>query len=640
MKRQKYIMKQNQQHNSSKKYTPIYNLAEEEVQKLNIDSNILSPINFDDDKEMKLDIKNKLKNKMPSKIFKYFESKEKLQNSQINISTNSTNGYNEITEEDLALTNNLSTSIQKLKTLIPDINKKMANNYSAIINIPKKDYKVESNENYLNSVLTHLYQKVKKIKNKKFLVENELNNIEKEINDKQLFIELAKNENFQKNIKLKIIQKFEQEYNESKNKELNDITNSQTNSIDKKELFSLKNKYKDEKEIKEQKISESKKAIEEKNIIDELKERAFKSKLNNMILTNQILTKQKSDRFTKEIIELKERKKITWEKIDIYNEKLKKLHSIQHKIKDSLYMYYLSILKEGKDTRDEGLAWVIAEILNLGKKVLISHVPKYLDEKSILYLFIKAHIILKIKYIEKKINELNDNEKDKANKEIKKITLRDNLNLKLKARKTLNNIKKKFIFNKYENNIKKMPLIENEKNSSNLNPISLNKYKISSLFLKKSDKKLSKSNSMIIYKHRNNYLQDEKGNDISNNIKINENKKSLLKQNKKISFEKYIAWKDEIEKLKELKETLKEKEMERIFEEFRLKKYSKKYNIDKKIVLSALIGEQNITKEFTIQNKKEKLLKEERGKTRLYVNDYLINKSVLMNGGSILLDKI
>ena len=638
MKRQKYILKQNKQHNLSKKYIPIYNLAEEEVQKLNIDSNILSPINFDDDKEMKLDIKNKLKNKMPSKIFKYFESKEKLQNSQINISTNSTNGYNEITEEDLALTNNLSTSIQKLKTLIPDINKKMANNYSAIINIPKKDYKVESNENYLNSVLTHLYQKVKKIKNKKFLVENELNNIEKEINDKQLFIELAKDDNFQKNIKLKIIQKFEQEYNESKNKELNDITNSQTNSIDKKELFSLKNKYKDEKEIKEQKISESKKAIEEKNIIDELKERAFKSKLNNMILTNQILTKQKSDRFTKEIIELKERKKITWEKIDIYNEKLKKLHSIQHKIKDSLYMYYLSVLKEGKDTRDEGLAWVIAEILNLGKKVLISHVPKYLDEKSILYLFIKAHIILKIKYIEKKINELNDNEKDKANKEIKKITLRDNL--KLKARKTLNNIKEKFIFNKYENNIKKMPLIENEKNSSNLNPISLNKYKISSLFLKKSDKKLSKSNSMIIYKYRNNYLQDEKGNDISNNIKINENKKLLLKQNKKISFEKYIAWKDEIEKLKELKETLKEKEMERIFEEFRLKKYSKKYNIDKKIVLSALIGEQNITKEFTIQNKKEKLLNEERGKTRLYVNDYLINKSVLMNGGSILLDKI
>ena len=220
MKRKENLLKLRHQCSSNKKSIPIYNLAEEEVQKLNIDSNILSPINFDDDKGIKLDIKNKLKKKIHSKIIKYFESREKIQNSQINISTNSTNGYNEINEEDLTLTNNLSTSIQKLKTLIPDINKKMANNYSAIINIPKKDYKVESNENYLNSVLTHLYQKVKKIKNKKFLVENELNNIEKEINDKKLFIELAKDDNFQKNIKLKIIQKFEQEYNESKNKEL------------------------------------------------------------------------------------------------------------------------------------------------------------------------------------------------------------------------------------------------------------------------------------------------------------------------------------------------------------------------------------------------------------------------------------
>ena len=152
-------------------------------------------------------------------------------------------------------------------------------------------------------------------------------------------------------------------------------------------------------------------------------------------------------------------------------------------------MYYLSILKEGRDTRDEGLAWVIAEILNLGKKVLISHIPKYLDEKSILYLFIKAHLILKIKYIEKQINDLNSNDNEK--KEKKKRSSRDSL--KLKAMNTLNNIKEKFIYNKYENNNKKMSPIENEKNGLNLNPISISKYKASSLLLKKSDKKLSKS---------------------------------------------------------------------------------------------------------------------------------------------------
>ena len=637
MKRKENLLKLRHQCSSNKIKIPIYNLAEEEVQKLNIDSNILSPINLDDDKEIKLEIKNKMNPKITSKLFKYFESKEKLQNSQINISTNSTNGYNEINEEDLTLNNNLSTSIQKLKVLIPDINKKMANNQSVVINIPK-DYKVESNEIYLNAVLTELNQKVMKIKNKKTQMENELNNIEKEINDKQLYIELSKNDNFQRNIKLKIINKFEKEYNENKNKEmlLNDLNNSKTNSIDKEDLFSVKNKYKDENEIKKQKISESKKPIEKKNVFDELKERAFKTKLNNAILTNQILTKQKSDKFTKDIINQKEQKKEIWEKIKIYQEKLKKLHSVKNKIKDSLYMYYLSILKEGRDTRDEGLAWVIAEILNLGKKVLISHIPKYLDEKSILYLFIKAHLILKIKYIEKQINDLNSNDNEK--KEKKKRSSRDSL--KLKAMNTLNNIKEKFIYNKYENNNKKMSPIENEKNGLNLNPISISKYKASSLLLKKSDKKLPKSNSMIIYKHRNNYLNREKENEILNYIKLNEKKKLLLKGNKKISFEKYIALNEKMQKLKKLKETLKEKEMERIFEEFRLKKYFNKYNIDKKVVLSALIGEQNIAKECSIQDKKEKLLKEERGKTRLYMNNYLINKSMLMNGGSWLLNKI
>ena len=638
MKRKENLLKLRHQCSTNKIKIPIYNLAEEEVQKLNIDSNILSPINLDDDKEIKLEIKNKMNPKITSKLFKYFESKEKLQNSQINISTNSTNGYNEINEEDLTLNNNLSTSIQKLKVLIPDINKKMANNQSVVINIPKKDYKVESNEIYLNAVLTELNQKVMKIKNKKTQMENELNNIEKEINDKQLYIELSKNDNFQRNIKLKIINKFEKEYNENKNKEmlLNDLNNSKTNSIDKEDLFSVKNKYKDENEIKKQKISESKKPIEKKNVFDELKERAFKTKLNNAILTNQILTKQKSDKFTKDIINQKEQKKEIWEKIKIYQEKLKKLHSVKNKIKDSLYMYYLSILKEGRDTRDEGLAWVIAEILNLGKKVLISHIPKYLDEKSILYLFIKAHLILKIKYIEKQINDLNSNDNEK--KEKKKRSSRDSL--KLKAMNTLNNIKEKFIYNKYENNNKKMSPIENEKNGLNLNPISISKYKASSLLLKKSDKKLPKSNSMIIYKHRNNYLNREKENEILNYIKLNEKKKLLLKGNKKISFEKYIALNEKMQKLKKLKETLKEKEMERIFEEFRLKKYFNKYNIDKKVVLSALIGEQNIAKECSIQDKKEKLLKEERGKTRLYMNNYLINKSMLMNGGSWLLNKI
>ena len=625
MKVQKKLLKLKQQLFSNEKNIPIYNLAEEEVQKLDINDNISSPLNFWNEKDLKIGINNNLIKEIPSKIVKIVESKEKKPNSQFNTSTNSTNEYNNFNEDDLAFNNNLTTSIEKLKKIIPDINEKMKNNYSGIFDslLPKKDYKVENNETYLNSVLTELNEKEIKMKNKKNKMENELNNIEKEINDKLFYIELMKDANFQQNLKTKIINQFEKEFNESKNKEiLKDINNTKISPIDKKDLFSIKNKYKNEKEIKEQKIEEAKqKSIEKAIKLDELREKTYKTKLNNLLLSKQISIKKKTERFTNDIIRQKERKKIIWQKVKIYHDKLKKLHTFQNKIKDNLYIYYLSILKDGVDTRDEGLSWVIAEILKLGKKVLISYIPKYLDEKSILYLFIKAHLILKIKYLEKRINESNDDCKER--KDVKKKTKR--YNAKLIARKTLNNIKEKFMHNKLENSNINMPYIENNKNISF--PISLKKYETSKLFLKDSDKKLSKSNSMIYFKHQNNYLEGEK----EKNSFIDAFKKKLfLKKNKKISFEEYISMSDEIKKLKKLKESLKEKEMERIFEEFRLNKYSTKYNIDKKNILSALIGEQNIEKELSIQDKKEKQLNKESIKTKLYTNNYLINKSMLM----------
>ena len=635
MKVQKKLLKLKQQLFSNEKNIPIYNLAEEEVQKLDINDNISSPLNFWNEKDLKIGINNNLIKEIPSKILKIVESKEKKPNSQFNTSTNSTNEYNNFNEDDLAFNNNLTTSIEKLKKIIPDINEKMKNNYSGIFDslLPKKDYKVENNETYLNSVLTELNEKEIKMKNKKNKMENELNNIEKEINDKLFYIELMKDANFQQNLKTKIINQFEKEFNESKNKEiLKDINNTKISPIDKKDLFSIKNKYKNEKEIKEQKIEEAKqKSIEKAIKLDELREKTYKTKLNNLLLSKQISIKKKTERFTNDIIRQKERKKIIWQKVKIYHDKLKKLHTLQNKIKDNLYIYYLSILKDGVDTRDEGLSWVIAEILKLGKKVLISYIPKYLDEKSILYLFIKAHLILKIKYLEKRINESNDDCKER--KDVKKKTKR--YNAKLIARKTLNNIKEKFMHNKLENSNINMPYIENNKNISF--PISLKKYETSKLFLKDSDKKLSKSNSMIYFKHQNNYLEGEK----EKNSFIDAFKKKLfLKKNKKISFEEYISMSDEIKKLKKLKESLKEKEMERIFEEFRLNKYSTKYNIDKKNILSALIGEQNIEKELSIQDKKEKQLNKESIKTKLYTNNYLINKSMLMKRGSMMLKKI
>lgn len=66
-------------------------------------------------------------------------------------------------------------------------------------------------------------------------------------------------------------------------------------------------------------------------------------------------------------------------------------------VKNSLLVHYHKILSEGKDTRKEGLVWVIKAIWNLGQKVVASFIPNFLDEKAISYMYnvnyIYKHIV-------------------------------------------------------------------------------------------------------------------------------------------------------------------------------------------------------------------------------------------------------
>ena len=57
------------------------------------------------------------------------------------------------------------------------------------------------------------------------------------------------------------------------------------------------------------------------------------------------------------------------------------------KIKSKLLAHYHKILMEGKDTRSEGLSWLIKAIWGLGSKVILSYLPNFMDEQSISYLF-------------------------------------------------------------------------------------------------------------------------------------------------------------------------------------------------------------------------------------------------------------
>ena len=66
--------------------------------------------------------------------------------------------------------------------------------------------------------------------------------------------------------------------------------------------------------------------------------------------------------------------------IDKNNEEIKK-------ITNKLLYHYHTILSEGKDTRKEGLVWIIKAIWNLGSNVIISFLPNFLDEECIKFIF-------------------------------------------------------------------------------------------------------------------------------------------------------------------------------------------------------------------------------------------------------------
>lgn len=76
--------------------------------------------------------------------------------------------------------------------------------------------------------------------------------------------------------------------------------------------------------------------------------------------------KDKRDKVEKEIIESKQ---------------------ILEDTKDQLFINYHNYLTQGIDTRREGLSWMIKAIWKLGRDVILTELPKFLDEGLIKYLF-------------------------------------------------------------------------------------------------------------------------------------------------------------------------------------------------------------------------------------------------------------
>ena len=255
---------------------------------------------------------------------------------------------------------------------------------------------------------------------------------------------------------------------------------------------------------------------------------------------------------------IKRKNKILTEIKEI-NEKIEKIREKKNIKEDELYAHYLRILKEGTDTRSEGLSWIIKEIYILGKEIMISYLPDFLDEMGIIFIFKQAKINLELNSIENKI--------EKSKNELKSSgLLNKNLNLS-----HLNN-----------------PFFtSNEK-------LNLDTYE---------QFKLRRDQDEINGKGTNlsnpNYIPPVlKLKDVQDIIKKSEIHISHSQMEKLIKYFSLCKRRDEI---KSFRDKLKKNEKNRIFEEYLKNDYYQRFKVEKNVVLSALIGEDNILPELNKQ---------------------------------------
>ena len=253
--------------------------------------------------------------------------------------------------------------------------------------------------------------------------------------------------------------------------------------------------------------------------------------------------------------------------IKALNSELSELRKKDHNIVQKLMKHYEALLFKGKDTRSEGLIWIIKAMWGLGQNVPMQFIPTFLDFKSIEFLFKLANKSIELDIKKKLLNEQ-----------------KKNLNIKLHRLYHFSNDQSKDTFSNE---------IYGGKNKRSSLVFKTNLIKKNSV-LKRS---VSQTNLVKSYIRSNN---DDEEEDERNEKELNTFKQlsMLIEKNKNcLDIEKLPQMNDienlqgKIKKIEIEIVELKKNEINRIFKEFIENDYQNKYHVSVDVVLAALLGE-------------------------------------------------
>ena len=324
-----------------------------------------------------------------------------------------------------------------------------------------------------------------------------------------------------------------------------------------------------------------------------------------LFISKKALEREKSKKELKKLLPnlIEEKNKFMFE-LNENNLKIKNLNSLKNEKINILYKHYLNLLKEGKDTRAEGLSWIIKEIYLLGKNVLLSFLPEFLDESGINFLFKQAKINIKLMSLDKRLNQLKNEMSKRGIKKMITIIKNDESN---------------------ENN-------NNNNENTNYNTFYTYLAKRKSINMNIHEYQKKKKIDKDIYNNLSNIETINQLYVIPPVIKLTDMNRILnnshhhFTKTQNYIIEEYMNLLNEKENIKKIFHDMKKNEMNRIFNEYLKNDYFKRYKVEKTVVLSALIGEDNIMPELNKQARKAKNYFDSLQKVGMYKNEKVLPK--------------